>query len=87
MVCTNQRSISAEQSPPSEAYSRLACREILGLLWSPNIQYHVHKNSLQVPVSIPIFPKIYFKIILLSLQDLPSFNSNTRTKNQQQVTL
>jgi hypothetical protein len=33
-----------EQSPSSEANSRLASQEIPGLLWSPKVHYRVHNN-------------------------------------------
>jgi hypothetical protein len=62
-----------EQSPSWEANRIIANEEIPRLLWSPKVDYCVHKSSPPVPILSqmnPIhilqsyFPKIHFNIIL-----------------------
>jgi hypothetical protein len=64
-----------EQSPSWEANRSSASQEILCILWSPKIHYHVHKSLPPVPIfsqtnPIPVLPfhflKTHFNIIIPS---------------------
>jgi len=72
---------STEQSPTCEADSNSAGRDILRLLWNPNVHYRVHICVLLAPILSQLHPfhtfphdfcKIHFNIILPYTIRLPS---------------